>query len=137
MTAQVEYKGNLRTDCLHLASNQKIITDAPIDNHGKGEAFSPTDLMATSAAACLITVMGIKAESLDVNLEKTKILVKKVMSENAPRRIVQINLDIHIPLSLDKEKKELLEETGRTCPVLLSISEKIVKNVNFHWNSLN
>ena len=98
MTSTVAYLGNLRTTATHLASEKIIITDAPVDNQGKGEAFSPTDLVATALASCLITIMGIKARDLEVDIEGTKAEVKKIMGTN-PRRIVEIKtVQIRFPL---------------------------------------
>ena len=108
MTSTVAYLGNLRTTATHLASEKIIITDAPVDNQGKGEAFSPTDLVATALASCLITIMGIKARDLEVDIEGTKAEVKKIMGTN-PRRIVEIKIAVSLPNAFDEKTQKILE----------------------------
>ena len=133
MTATVNYTGALRTTCTHLKSNTSFETDAPIDNNGKGERFSPTDLMSTSLAACMITVMGIKAESMGIELKGINIDVLKIMKAE-PRRVGGINLSFHIPdnlKNLDDKSKIILKRTGETCPVFNSIHPDI--EVNISW----
>jgi len=133
MTSTVVYNGDLRTTCTHLKSENSFETDAPVDNHGKGERFSPTDLMATSLATCMITVMGIKARTMRFDLNKVEIEVEKVMKSD-PRRIGGINLFFHIPESLkliDEKTKNILKNTGETCPVMLSIHPDI--DVKIDW----
>jgi len=135
MTSTVVYEGELRTTCTHLRSGSSFETDAPVDNNGKGERFSPTDLMATSLATCMITVMGIKARSMDFDLDGVKVEVEKIMKAE-PRRIGGINLFFHFPESLnsiDEKTKELLKKVGNTCPVQHSIHPDIEVNVN--WGS--
>lgn len=133
MTSTVEYHGDLRTTCTHLKSGSSFETDAPTDNNGKGERFSPTDLMATSLATCMITVMGIKARSMGFDLDGIKISVLKKM-RNDPRRISGIDLTFQIPetiANLDSEKREVLKNIGINCPVQLSIHPEI--EVNIDW----
>lgn len=133
MTSKVVYKGALRTTCTHLRSGAHFETDAPVDNHGNGERFSPTDLMATSLATCMITVMGIKARSLGFDLEGISIDVLKKM-RNDPRRISGIDLHFQIPenlVNLDPVNRELLKQTGITCPVQLSIHPEIEVSVDW------
>jgi len=133
MTSTVVYEGGLRTTCTHLRSGNSFETDAPVDNNGKGERFSPTDLMATSLATCMITVMGIKARSLGFDLNAVKIEVLKTMKSN-PRRVSGIDLTFHFPEQLhkvDKETKELLKHIGYTCPVQLSIHPDIEVKVDW------
>jgi putative redox protein len=135
MTSTVEYEGDLRTTCVHLRSSNSFETDAPVDNNGKGERFSPTDLMATSLGTCMITVMGIKARSMGFDLNGIKIEVEKIMKA-APRRVGGINLFFHIPDSLkniDQKSKDILKQTGITCPVQQSIHPDI--EVNVDWGS--
>ncbi len=135
MTSTVEYKSELRTTCTHLSSGNSFETDAPVDNNGKGERFSPTDLLATSLATCMITVMGIKARSMGVDLNGVKIDVEKIMKAN-PRRVGGINLFFHIPIQLqniDQKTKEILKHTGNTCPVQHSIHPDI--EVRIDWES--
>jgi putative redox protein len=135
MTSTVVYEGGLRTTCTHLQSNNSFETDAPVDNHGKGERFSPTDLMATSLANCMITVMGIKARMMDFDLDGVKIEVLKIMKPD-PRRVGGIDLTFHIPDSLktiDEKTKTILKHTGDTCPVMKSIHPDI--EVRVDWGS--
>jgi putative redox protein len=136
MTSTVVYEGNLRTVCTHLKSGTSIETDAPTDNQGKGERFSPTDLVATSLAACMLTTMGIKARDMKVDLTSVKIEVEKIMKSD-PRRIGGINLTFHFPdaLQVDEKQKTILERTANTCPVMLSIHPDIVVNVAFNWKA--
>ena len=135
MTSTVEYEGELRTVCTHLRSGNNFETDAPVDNNGKGERFSPTDLMATSLATCMITVMGIKARNMGFDLNGVKIDVEKIMKTD-PRRIGGINLFFHIPDALkniEEKKKQILKHTGNTCPVWLSLNPEI--EVNVEWEA--
>ena len=135
MTATVVYNGNLRTTCTHLKSGSFFETDAPTDNHGKGERFSPTDLMSTSLATCMITVMGIKARTMGFDLDGVKIEVLKIMRED-PRRVSGINLAFHIPDTLstiDERTKTILRNTGNTCPVRLSLHPDI--KVQVKWGA--
>jgi putative redox protein len=133
MTAEVNYMNDLRTTCLHIASGNQIITDAPTDNHGKGEAFSPTDLVATSLAACMLTVMGIKANQMAININGTRAEVTKVMYSE-PRRIGEINVRIFFPENgFTYKEKSILEHTGLTCPVFHSLHPELLKNIAFEW----
>lgn len=133
MTATVTYESNLRTTCLHLQSGSVFETDAPTDNKGKGERFSPTDLIATGLGACLITTMGIKAESMDIALDGAKVEVTKVMVSD-PRRIGKIIVHATIPsLNLDDKTKEILERVGRTCPVERSLHPDVELDIQFMW----
>ncbi len=134
MTSQVTYCGNLRTQCTHLRSGQSILTDAPTDNHGRGEAFSPTDLMSTALASCMFTIMGIKAQDLQIDLNGMKADVLKVMADQ-PRKVSRIEMDIHFPedLIISEKNKKILENAARTCPVYLSLSESMEKVIRFHW----
>ncbi|TRZ41839.1 OsmC family protein [Robertkochia solimangrovi] len=132
-TSTVKYLGDLRTECVHLKSKNTFITDAPTDNNGKGEAFSPTDTVATALASCMMTVMGIKARDLDVDLTGSLATVEKIMSAN-PRRIARINVVLDIPVMPDEKSVKILENTARTCPVLLSLHEDIIKDITINWN---
>ena len=133
MTATVTYESNLRTTCLHLQSGSVFETDAPTDNKGKGERFSPTDLIATGLGACLITTMGIKAESMDIALDGAKVEVTKVMVSD-PRRIGKIMVHATMPsLNLDDKTKEILERVGRTCPVERSLHPDVELDIQFKW----
>jgi len=133
MTATVTYDANLRTTCQHLQSGSSFETDAPSDNKGQGARFSPTDLIATGLGACLITTMGIKAESMDIKLDGAKVDVTKVMLSE-PRRIGKIVIAATIPtLNLDEKTKEILERVGRTCPVERSLHPDIELDISFTW----
>ena len=132
-TSEVIYKGNLRTVCTHIKSGQQIITDAPIDNNGKGEAFSPTDLMSTSLGTCMLTVMGIVAKRNNINMDGTKVEILKVMAEN-PRRVSEIYLDMFLPTNnYTQKEKDLLEHTALTCPVAKSLHPDIKQKTRFHY----
>jgi uncharacterized OsmC-like protein len=132
MTSKVTYRGGLRTEATHLRSGNTIITDAPVDNKGKGEAFSPTDLVATALASCMLTIMGIKADEMDVNIEGTTAEVEKIMGTE-PRRIAQVNILISIPVTADDKAKKILEKAALTCPVDKSVSESMIRDVKFTW----
>ncbi len=135
MTSTVVYDGALRTTCIHLRSSDSFETDAPVDNNGKGERFSPTDLLATSLATCMITVMGIKARSLGFDLDGMKVDVEKIMKPN-PRRVGGINLQFQIPenlMQLDEKTKEVLKKIGETCPVHQSLNPEIEVNIDWNW----
>jgi uncharacterized OsmC-like protein len=133
MTSTVNYQGELRTVCVHLSSGNNIITDAPVDNHGKGEAFSPTDLVATALASCMLTVMGIKANQMQLDIDDTRAEVIKIMAVE-PRRIGEIIVDIFMPLKNYSDKdKSIMEHTARTCPVFFSLHEDMQKTIHFHW----
>ena len=135
MTSTVVYNSALRTTCTHLKSGSSFQTDAPPDNHGKGERFSPTDLMSTSLATCMLTVMGIKARALGFDLDDMQIDVLKIMKSD-PRRVGGIELTVHIPPSLkeiDEKNKSILKNTAETCPVMKSIHPDI--EVKLDWGA--
>lgn len=134
MTSEIVYKGQLRTTAEHLQSKTVIETDAPTDNQGKGERFSPTDLLATSLGTCMITTMGIKARDMNVDLNDTIVSVQKIM-KSEPRRVGGINIVFDFPerLKVDDKQKAILENTAYTCPVQKSISSEIEVNVQFNW----
>lgn len=132
-TSKVFYKGNLRTKAIHLNSAETIITDAPKDNQGQGEAFSPTDLTATSLANCMMTIIGIAAKGRDINIEKMEADVTKIMAPN-PRRIVEIVLDMTIKIDPDTESnRKVLKEAGLNCPVAKSLHPEIYQNVTINF----
>jgi putative redox protein len=133
MTSTVVYNGELRVTCTHLKSDSSFETDAPVDNHGKGERFSPTDLLATSLATCMVTVMGIKARTMGFDLNDIKVEVLKIMKSD-PRRVGGIELTFHIPDNLkaiDEKTKAILKHTGNTCPVMKSIHPDIEVEVDW------
>ncbi len=135
MTSQIIYKGALRTEATHLQSNTIIETDAPTDNQGKGERFSPTDLLATSLGNCMLTIMGIKARDMQISLEGTKVDITKIM-KTEPRRVGGIKVDFHFPvtLKLNDKEKEILQKAALTCPVAKSIHPDIEQDVTFNWS---
>ncbi len=133
MTSKVTYIGKLRTENTHLKSGDTYHTDAPTDNNGKGEAFSPTDTVATGLANCMLTVMGIKARGLNIEMSGTTAEVTKIMASN-PRRISKIVVVLNLPFKADAKHKKILEHTARTCPVLYSLHPEIEKEISFNWN---
>lgn len=132
MTSKVTYEGALRTRCVHLNSGNEFITDAPLDNNGKAEAFSPTDTVATALASCMFTIMGIKARSLEVNIDGAIAEVTKVMTTE-PRRIAKIIVDFDFPHPVSPKNRQILENAAKTCPVFFSLHPDIEKQVTFHW----
>lgn len=131
MTSKITYLGDLRTSCIHLQSGTNVLTDAPTDNHGKGEAFSPTDLVATSLGSCMISIMAIKAKDLDVDLIDSTIEITKVMQAE-PRRISKIIVVLNLRKTTEKNII-MLERAAMTCPVFLSLHPDIEKEVTFNW----
>jgi putative redox protein len=129
----VKYTGDLHCDAMHGPSQSKISTDAPSDNKGKGQTFSPTDLVATALATCISTTMGIKAEDLGVDLRGMTVSVQKEMSKDPPRRIVALPSEVHIPLSPDHPQREILEQTALNCPVHKSLPVEIHRPTKFFW----
>lgn len=132
IVSTVTYTGDLRTEATHQQSGNRIITDAPVDNHGKGEAFSPTDLVATALASCMITIMGIKAGDMGVDITGSAAEVTKVMSSD-PRRIAEIIVAIRLPASLDEKARALLEAAAHTCPVAHSLHPETRQTVTFTY----
>jgi uncharacterized OsmC-like protein len=132
MTSKVTYLGDLRTSSIHLQSGNEIISDAPLDNNGKGEAFSPTDTVANALASCMMTVMGIKARDLNIDLKGSTAEVTKVMNAE-PRRIGAIEIIFDMLGTTDQKSKTILERTAMTCPVFLSLNPEIEKRITFNW----
>ncbi len=129
----ISYLGGLRCEAQHGPSGSKIHTDAPVDNHGRGEAFSPTDLAATSLGACMATIMGIAAERHGIDLKGMTVGVDKIMSSDAPRRIAKIEIVFTIPLPPDHPQRKLLEAAALACPVHHSLHPDVEKPVRFDW----
>jgi len=129
-TSEVTYQGDLRTAAMHLQSNNEIITDAPTDNHGKGEAFSPTDLLATSLASCMLTIIGIKAADMGVDITGTTAEVTKVMAAD-PRRVSEIHVVMTFSQALDEKTLKIFYNTALTCPVANSLHPDITQNLVF------
>ena len=127
------YEGGLRCRATHGPSGTTLITDAPVDNHGKGESFSPTDLVATALGACMMTIMGIAAERHGLNLVGMKAETVKEMSKDLPRRIASLRTRLTIPLPADHPQRALLEQAANTCPVHKSLSSEIDAAIEFVW----
>ncbi len=133
MTSEIIYNGNLRTTARHLQSGEAIITDAPVDNQGKGEAFSPTDLVATALGSCMMTIMGIKARDAGIDIEGTKAAVNKIMAAN-PRRIAKVEVTFTMPgKNYSEDEKMMLREAALNCPVCKSLSAECEAAVEFVW----
>jgi uncharacterized OsmC-like protein len=130
MISKVEYKGGLRTEAVHLASGSAIVTDAPVDNQGKGEAFSPTDLVATALGSCMLTIMGIVAKRDGINIEDATAEVEKIMSKS-PRRIGEIKVRLIFKSPLSDLEREKLERAARTCPVSGSLHDELKETIEF------
>ena len=131
-TSKIIYKNRLRTEAQHIASGQKIITDAPLDNNGKGESFSPTDLVATALASCMITIMAIAAEKNGINISETSASVKKVMGIN-PRTISDIVIEIKMSKDLALKDRKRLEKAALACPVHKSLHPDMNKEITFSY----
>jgi putative redox protein len=133
VTIQLNYQGGLRCSATHVASGNTISTDAPLDNNGKGESFSPTDLLATGLGACMATVMGIVAERKQISLDGLKVEVRKHMSTDTPRRIAKLEVDIDMPLAADHTERMLFESAARGCPAHHSMHPDIETVFNWIW----
>ncbi|HML86128.1 MAG TPA: OsmC family protein [Bacteroidales bacterium] len=132
-TIHTEYTGELRTVATHLQSGKTIITDAPVDNQGKGEAFSPTDLLAASLGSCMITIMGIAAQTHGFNINGTKAEITKIMA-SSPRRVGEIKIELYFPdIQYSAKEKKLIEAAAFSCPVYLSLHPELIKSINFHF----
>jgi len=136
ITCKVTYSGDLRTEIEHVASGAKAITDAPLDNHGKGAALSPTDMCSASLASCMITVMGIKAESMGLDLGGTYAEVTKVMASE-PRRIKEIHVNVFLSEVLKERDRKVLEATAAACPVGKSLHPDVNQVLSFQYKALN
>lgn len=134
MTSTITYLGDLRTEATHTQSQEKIITDAPVDNKGKGEAFSPTDLLATSLGNCMLTIMGIAAREREINIEGTSCAITKIMAAD-PRRVSEIHAEIAFTGSYIDKEKAILEHAAKTCPVFYSLHPDILKVITFKYPS--
>ena len=133
-TSKVTYQGNLRTQAIHLQSSNQIITDAPTDNHGKGEDFSPTDLLATSLASCMLTIIGIKARDMEIDIAGTTSEVTKIMAAD-PRRVSEVHVSITFNQALDDKTQKIFYNTALTCPVAKSIHPDIIQRVTINSKS--
>jgi len=133
MTAEIIYEGNLRTKAIHLRSGTAITTDAPIDNNGKGQAFSPTDTVSSALASCLLTIMGITAASKSWDITGSKAKVNKIMASE-PRRIACLEILIEMPAALDQKARSMLERVARNCPVAKSLHPDLEQKLEFIYN---
>jgi putative redox protein len=131
----ISYQGQLHCEAVHGPSGAKLATDAPKDNHGKGEAFSPTDLVATALGTCMLTVMGIVAQRHNISLEGVTASVVKEMAASPARRIGKLTVQINVPGNLDQEQRKLLENAAHTCPVHKSLHPEIDIPLTFHWGA--
>ena len=127
------YEGGLRCRATHAPSGTSLVTDAPVDNHGKGESFSPTDLVATALGACMMTIMGIVAERHGVNLVGMTAETVKEMTKEPPRRIASLRTRLTIPLPADHPLRAALEQAAHTCPVHQSLHPEIDAAIEFVW----
>ena len=132
MTSRITYLGDLRTTSVHLQSGTEILSDAPTDNYGKGEAFSPTDLVANALGSRMISIMAIKSKDLNVDLVGSTIEITKVMQAE-PRKIAKIIVVLNMPIAVDEKTRIILERAAMNCPVLLSLNADIEKDVTFNW----
>ena len=133
MTAEVTYLGGLRTECRHLRSGNVILTDAPVDNRGQGQAFSPTDLIATALGNCMLTIMGIAGLDHNIDLEGARATVNKVMGAN-PRRIIRIEVTMYMPdKPYSQKEKKILERAAHLCPVKNSLHPDLEEVLEFVW----
>ena len=131
-TSIIRYLGELRTSSMHLQSGTEILTDAPTDNHGKGEAFSPTDMVANSLGTCMISIMAIKSKDLDLELKGSTAEVTKIMQAE-PRKIARIEVNLNMTVATSDKNKTILERSAMTCPVFLSLHPDIEKVITFNW----
>ncbi len=131
-TSKVVYKGDIRTESTHLQSETIILTDGPTDNHGKGEAFSPTDMVANSLATCMFSIMGIKANAMNLDIEGSTAEVTKIMQAE-PRMISEIVVALNMQGVNDEKSRIILERAAMTCPVFLSLHPDIKKTIRFNW----
>ncbi len=134
-TVKTTYLGDLRTNSTHLQSGNQLITDAPTDNMGRGEAFSPTDLLATATGTCILTTMAIVAQRDGIELTNSEVEVSKIMTQTPPRRVarLEINLKMKANIVLSDEQKKKLENTAHKCPVSLSLHPDVEQVLTFEW----
>ena len=131
---EIKYQGNLRTIATHLDSGSEISTDAPRDNHGLGQTFSPTDMVCSALASCILTIMAIAVEKNNMDIKGTTAMVKKTMGNN-PRRIAKIEIDIVFQKEYDSKTRTILERAAYNCPVHHTLSETVEKNISFTYTS--
>jgi len=132
-TIETVYLGNLRTEARHTQSGNKLITDAPLDNNGRGEAFSPTDLLAASLGSCMLTIMGIASKTHAINFEEASCSITKIMA-SAPRRVSEIHVEITLSTTFTEKERAILEHAAKTCPVFYSLHPDIKKLITFKYS---
>lgn len=133
-TIRTIYLGDLRTEAEHVQSGRKVITDAPLDNQGKGQAFSPSDLLCASLGSCMITIAGIAARTHGINIDGTRLEITKIMAAN-PRRVSEVQIQFFMPgISYSDKEKQIIENAARTCPVALSIHPDIKQELQFNYH---
>lgn len=131
-TLKTIHKGNLRTEITHVQSGNTVTTDAPTDNHGKGEFISPTDMVAGALGSCMLTIMDMAAQRMGLNIEGTRLEIRKVMG-NDPRRISEIHIDFHFPFPADDRTRKIIERAGDTCPVAKSLHPDTKQVFNYYY----
>lgn len=132
-TSKIKYPGELRTISRHILSGEEIMTDAPVDNEGKGEAFSPTVLLATSLGCCMLTIIGISARKHGFSIDGTEVVVTKIMAQN-PRRVGEIVVDFTFPSNQYEEKtKKIIEAAAKDCPVAKSLHPDLIQTIHFNY----
>lgn len=130
---KLDYEGDLHCNALHVPSGNRLVTDAPLDNNGRGEAFSPTDLVATALGACMATVMGIVANRKGIDLKGLKVDVRKIMSADLPRRISRLEVDMQMPLPASHPERKIFEAAANGCPVKHSLHPDIEVVLDWKW----
>jgi uncharacterized OsmC-like protein len=130
---KLSYEGDLHCSAVHTPSGNVLVTDAPVDNNGRGQAFSPTDLLATALGSCMATVIGIVAKRKEIAVEGMAVTVRKFMSDDQPRRVIRLELDLAMPLAESHPDRKLLESAARGCPVHHSIHPDIDVVMNWIW----
>ncbi len=133
-TIETIYLGDLRTEITHMQSGNKVITDAPTDNNGKGQYISPTDMVAAALGSCIVTIMEMAAARHNVDLKGTRIVIDKIMAAE-PRRIAEIRVDFYFPGDYSDKVKTILQRAADTCPVAKSLHADLRQNINFHYNA--
>ena len=134
VTIQFEYQGDLHCKAVHEPSGTELTTDAPKDNQGRGESFSPTDLVATALGTCILTTMAIAARTLNLDVAGTTATVQKEMTTSAPRRIATLSVNIRVPQALSPQDQQKLERAAHTCPVHKSLHPDVQSPIEFTWS---
>ncbi|MGZ3944078.1 MAG: OsmC family protein [Mucilaginibacter sp.] len=135
-TVETTYVGDLRTENIHVQSGTKILTDAPTDNQGRGEAFSPTDLLGVALGTCMLTTIAIKTRNDGIDIVGAKCSVTKVMTSSPPRKVAELQVKLMFPKQYTEQQQKLIEEICMTCPVYLSLHPDMAKIVDFGWEVL-